>query len=177
MNITFAQENGAKPISAEQPYLPKVEVDHDRITKESKDKAKEISDKIKEDSSKKFREERREKTLQENGIYLDSDCMLHGTCEFSIYDATKVKKDRAPAERTSVMGFLQDIILAATTFIGTVVTVALILSGLLYIFSTVDSGMKTKAQKGIKYSLIGMVIVMLALVIIRLVQFLARGGS
>lgn len=75
------------------------------------------------------------------------------------------------------MGFLQDIILAATTFIGTVVTVALILSGLLYIFSTVDSGMKTKAQKGIKYSLIGMVVVMLALVIIRLVQFLARGGS
>jgi hypothetical protein len=75
------------------------------------------------------------------------------------------------------MRFIQDIVLGATTFIGTVVTVALIFSGFLYIFSTVDSSLKAKAKNGIKYSLIGMVIVMLSLIIIRLVQFLARGGS
>lgn len=138
LNITFAQENGAKPISAEQPYLPKVEVDHDRIHNEIMKDLKKTVDKNMEPIMREGRKIKREQNLQENGIYLDSDCMLHGTCEFSIYDATKVKKDRAPAERTSVIGFLQDIILAATTFIGTVVTVALILSGLLYIFSTVD---------------------------------------
>ena len=75
------------------------------------------------------------------------------------------------------MNYVQDIVLAATTFIGTVVTVALILSGLLYVFSSVDSSLKNKAKDGMKYSLIGMVVVMLSLVIIRLVQFLARGGS
>lgn len=75
------------------------------------------------------------------------------------------------------MRFIQDIVLGATTFIGTVVTVALIFSGFLYIFSTVDSSLKAEAKNGIKYSLIGMVIVMLSLIIIRLVQFLARGGS
>lgn len=108
---------------------------------------------------------------------MNSKCMLDGTCSFSIYDATKVKKDRAPGERTSVMNFIQDIVLGATMFIGTVVTVALILSGFFYVFSTVDSSLKAKAKNGIKYSLIGMVVVMLSLVIIRLVQFLARGGS
>lgn len=110
-------------------------------------------------------------------VDMNSKCMLDGTCSFSIYDATKVKKDRAPGERTSVMNFIQDIVLGATMFIGTVVTVALILSGFFYVFSTVDSSLKKKAKDGIKYSLIGMVVVMLSLVIIRLVQFLARGGS
>ena len=111
------------------------------------------------------------------GINLTSQSMIDGTSTFSIYDATNVKKNRAPWERTSVMRFIQDIVLGATTFIGTVVTVALIFSGFLYIFSTVDSSLKAKAKNGIKYSLIGMVIVMLSLIIIRLVQFLARGGS
>lgn len=111
------------------------------------------------------------------GINLSAENMADGTATFSIYDATKVKKDRAPGERTSVMNYIQDIVLAATTFIGTVVTVALILSGLLYVFSSVDSSLQSKAKSGIKYSLVGMVVVMLSLVIIRLVQFLARGGS
>ena len=111
------------------------------------------------------------------GINLSAENMADGTATFSIYDAIKIKKDRAPWERTSVMNYVQDIVLAATTFIGTVVTVALILSGLLYVFSSVDSSLKNKAKDGMKYSLIGMVVVMLSLVIIRLVQFLARGGS
>lgn len=108
---------------------------------------------------------------------MTTESVIDGTSTFSIYDATKIKKDRAPGERTSVMNFVQDIVLGATTFIGTVVTVALILSGFFYVFSTVDSSLKSKAKDGIKYSLIGMVVVMLALVIIRIVQFLARGGS
>lgn len=107
-------------------------------------------------------------------IDMSTECMIDGTCTFSIYDATKIKKDRAPWEKTSVMNYLQDIILAATTFIWTVVTLALIVSGLMYIFSTVNSSMKAKAKSGIMYSLIGMVIVFLALIIIRLVQFLVK---
>lgn len=110
-------------------------------------------------------------------IDMDNECMLDGTCTFSIYDATKVKKDKPPEKRSSAMHYLQDIILGATQFIGTIVTLAFIISGLMYVFSTVESGLKKKAKDGMKYALIGMVVVMLALVIIRLVQFLAKGGG
>lgn len=54
---------------------------------------------------------------------------------------------------------------------------AFLISGAYYVFSATDSGLKKKAQDGMKYSLIGMVVVMLAIVIVRLVQFLAAGGS
>ena len=75
------------------------------------------------------------------------------------------------------MSFVQDIIMALTGFIGTVVTLALIISGIYYFMSPIDSGSGAKALKGIKYSLIGLVIVMASMVIIRLVQFIAKGGS
>ena len=72
------------------------------------------------------------------------------------------------------MGFLQDAVLAPVIFIGTLVTVALIVSGLLYVFSGAESSLKSKAKNGITYSIVGLVVVMLSLVIIRFVQFLAR---
>ena len=78
---------------------------------------------------------------------------------------------------TKVTPFLQDIVLALTMFIGTVVSVALIVSGLFYVFASVDSGMKTKAKKGIINSLIGLVLVLGSYVIIRAIQFLATGGG
>ena len=67
--------------------------------------------------------------------------------------------------------------MALTGFIGTVVTLALIISGIYYLMSPNGSGNRAKAMKGIKYSLIGLVIVMASMVIIRLVQFIAKGGS
>ena len=54
------------------------------------------------------------------------------------------------------MSFVQDIIMALTGFIGTVVTLALIVSGIYYLMSPIDSGNRAKAMKGIKYSLIGL---------------------
>lgn len=111
------------------------------------------------------------------GINIDNDCLLDGSCQMSTYDAVKVKTDKSPSKRSSAMHYLQDIILGATQFIGTIVVLALIISGMMYVFSSVDSGLKKKAKDGMKYALIGMVIVMLALVIIRFVQFLAKGGG
>ena len=104
---------------------------------------------------------------------ISTDCMVNGTCSFSINEITQVKQwsDNSP------MTLIQDIILWATTFIGTVVTVTLIVSWLYYVFSWANASHKDKAKKGILYSIVGLVVVMLALVIIRLVQFLARGWS
>ena len=111
-------------------------------------------------------------------INLTPDCLINGGCSFSIYDALDIRRDaRGAGEETSVMSFVQDIIMALTGFIGTVVTLALIISGIYYLMSPIDSGNRAKAMKGIKYSLIGLVIVMASMVIIRLVQFIAKGGS
>lgn len=111
-------------------------------------------------------------------INLTPDCLINGGCSFSIYDALDIRNDaRGDWEETSVMSFVQDIIMALTGFIGTVVTLALIISGIYYLMSPIDSGNRAKAMKGIKYSLIGLVIVMASMVIIRLVQFIAKGGS
>lgn len=51
------------------------------------------------------------------GINLNSKNAVDGTATFSIYDALGIKKDRSPSERTSVMNYIQDIVLGATTFI------------------------------------------------------------
>ena len=93
--------------------------------------------------------------------------MLDGTCKFKAYEATDIRKGNRD---TSAMGFLQDAVLAPVIFIGTLVTVALIVSGLLYVFSGAESSLKSR----ITYSIVGLVVVMLSLVIIRFVQFLAR---
>lgn len=58
--------------------------------------------------------------------------MLDGTCKFKAYEATDIRKGNRD---TSAMGFLQDAVLAPVIFIGTLVTIALIVSGLLYVFS------------------------------------------
>lgn len=79
---------------------------------------------------------------------------------------------------TSVGLFFQDIILSMTFFIGTVVTIVIIVAGMMYIWSGIqwDEGMQSTAKKWLINGLVGMLIVMSSYVIIRLVQFIVRGG-
>ena len=107
------------------------------------------------------------------GISIDTQNPVESS--FDIKKALWIKK--WDTSETRVFPFFQDIVLWATMFIGTVVSIALIVSGLMYVFSSVDSGLKAKAKKGIINSIIGLVLVSSALLIIRLVQFLAMGGS
>jgi len=60
-------------------------------------------------------------------------------------------------------------------FIGTLVTIALIVSGLMYIFAASSGKSPDNAKKGIVNSLIGLLIVVSSYVIIRLVQYIAKG--
>ena len=111
-------------------------------------------------------------------IDMNTNCLLHGTCHFSVYDATKIRKEsRASWEETSVLTFFQDIVYWATLFIWTVVAAWIILSWILLILGWADSSLKSKAMSGLKYAIIWWVVVTLSLVIIRLVQFLAKGGG
>ena len=158
-----------KPIQVENPQ-PKIQerVEKVSLTKKQLRQAKRMAAKAEKESDNN----------SDIWINLTPDCLINGGCSFSIYDALDIRKDaRADGEETSVMSFVQDIIMALTGFIGTVVTLALIISGIYYLMSPIDSGNRAKAMKGIKYSLIGLVIVMASMVIIRLVQFIAKGGS
>ncbi|MCX6822720.1 MAG: hypothetical protein NTX91_01830 [candidate division SR1 bacterium] len=111
-----------------------------------------------------------------NGITINEACLTNGQCKFNIYDTLGIRKSvRATGDPTSVGIFVQDIVLSATFFIGTVVTLALIVSGLMYIFAAASGKDPQNAKKGISGALIGLVIVACSYFIIRLVQYLAKG--
>jgi hypothetical protein len=113
------------------------------------------------------------------GICGDTKDFANWTAQFDIYWALwmshKSKTDKG--QETSVMTFIQDIILAATYFIWTVVTVALIFSWLLFVFSWADSSLRNRAKSWFKYALIWLVIVTLSVVIVRAIQFIAKWWS
>ncbi len=114
--------------------------------------------------------------LANMGIIMSTGCMKWIGCGMDI-DTLINLKSKGSSERTSVLTVVQDAILAATFFIGTVVTIAFLYCGWLFIMSGADdSSKRSNAQKGMINAAIGMVLVMASYAIIRLVQFLASGG-
>ena len=103
-------------------------------------------------------------------------CLLNGQCKFNIYDAlgirTSVRNENDP---TSVGIFVQDVVLSATMFIGTIVTIAIIVSGLMRIFAGASGKDPTKAKSWLINALIGLLIVVSSYLIIRLVQYIVKG--
>ena len=72
------------------------------------------------------------------GITCGTQQLLDGACSLSIY---KLLGIRTSDQNASIDGFVQDIVLASTFFIGTVVTVGLIVSGLLMVFSGANAAL------------------------------------
>lgn len=102
-------------------------------------------------------------------------CLLNGQCKFNIYDALGIRTSvRNEGDPTSVGIFVQDIVLSATMFIGTVVTIAIIVSGLMWIMAGANGKDPTKAKSWLINSLIGLLIVVSSYLIIRLVQYIAK---
>lgn len=114
-------------------------------------------------------------TTNKLGINADKKCLTNGQCSFSIYKLLGIRQDTSAEEAVSAPLFAQDVVLAVTFFIGTVVTIALIYSGLMLVFSGYDEKMAQQGKDGIKYALIGLVIVTFSYTIIRLVQYIAKG--
>lgn len=111
-------------------------------------------------------------------ITICEDCLTNGQCKFNIYDTLDIRKNvRTTEDPTSVGLFVQDIVLSATFFIWTVVTIALIVSGLMYILAAAsgNTSLADKAQKGIIGAIIWLILVTSSYFIIRLVQYLAKG--
>lgn len=110
-----------------------------------------------------------------NWITIGTKCLLNGQCKFNVYDALGIRKSvRSEGDATSVGLFVQDIVLAVTMFIGTVVTIAIIVSGLMWIMAGATGKDPTKAKSWLINALIGLLIVTCSYLIIRVVQYIAK---
>ncbi|HMT00849.1 MAG TPA: pilin [Candidatus Absconditabacterales bacterium] len=106
------------------------------------------------------------------GIKCSQKDLINGQCSFNIYETLGIRKQN---QDTTVETFVSDVVLSATFFIGTIVTLALIYSGLLYVLSGSDEKQAAQGKQGIRYALIGLVLVAFSYVVVRAVQFLAKG--
>jgi hypothetical protein len=114
-------------------------------------------------------------TPQATSVNCSTDKLVNGICRMDVYNMLGIRQgDPDPKSRTSVLTFVQDAVLGATFFIGTVVVLAFVVSGVMFVFAK-DSGLKTKARQGIIYAIVGMVLVTASYMIIRLVQYVAHG--
>ena len=109
------------------------------------------------------------------GININKDCMLGVGCSFDIQKVLGLKKDTGNEERTSVLLFVQDVILAATMFIWTVVTIVLIWCGVLFIWAgrKGDASLQKKATQGIINAVIGLALVSFSYGIVQLIRYIA----
>ncbi len=106
------------------------------------------------------------------GMTMNADCLINWQCSYNVYETLWIRKsDQNP----SVWSFVKDIVLAVTTFIGTVVAIVLVVSWILYIVSGIkgDTSMADKAKKWIFNSVVWLVLVVTSYAIVRLIQFLA----
>ena len=108
------------------------------------------------------------------GININKDCLLNWQCSMNVYETLWIRKSNPDP---SVKVFAQDIILWASMFFGTVMTVIFIISWLSYVMSWYSGKSPDKAKNMMKWSIIGLLFVTLSYTIIRLIQFLATWWS
>lgn len=114
-------------------------------------------------------------TNDDVGVWVDKDCLLNNSCTFSYNKAIGVRNEISDPESNTLKWIVQDGFLAATFFIGTVCVAAIIWSGFKMITAGgADDGAYDQWKKGIKYSVIWLVLVVMSYTIIRIIQFIAQ---
>ena len=108
------------------------------------------------------------------GININKDCLLNWQCSMNVYKTLWIRKSNPDP---SVKVFAQDIILWASMFFGTIMTVLLIVSGLSYVMAWYTGKSPDKAKKMMVWSIIWLLFVTFSYTIIRLIQFLATWWS
>lgn len=110
--------------------------------------------------------------------WMDLSCFWNwgGKCGINVYTILWIKKSNPNVE---VKTFVQDIVLSATMFFGTVLSIVIFFSGLIYIFSAIKwaESLQSKAKKWIIGWIIGLLLVSGSFAIVRFIQFLAQGGG
>ena len=107
-------------------------------------------------------------------INMNTTCLLNWQCSLNVYKVMWIRKSN---ENPTVLWFFQDIVLAATTFVWTVVVIALIVSGLIFAFGSITWKDTKKAKTIMIDCLVWLLLVMWSYTIIRLIQFIATAWS
>ncbi len=108
------------------------------------------------------------------GITISPECIWNGTCKLNAYKTLQIRDESDRYNKP--VDFVQDIFLWATFFIGTMTTIWLIISWMMMVFWWADEGMYEKGKQGMKYSIIGLLLVILSYTIIRATQYIAQGS-
>jgi len=109
---------------------------------------------------------------QDWGIEMNSWCLTNGTCKLNIYKTLQLREDTQG--QNTAQYFIQDLFLTATFFIGTMAVIGFLISGLMMIFGWANEASYEKGKKGMKYSIIGIILVTLSYTAIRAVEFIAK---
>ena len=105
-------------------------------------------------------------------INMNQTCLINWQCKFDIYQTLWIRQSMPAETRSSPWIFIQDIILSATFFVGTLITWVLIISWLLFVFAWINGNLAAKAKKWITWSLIWLLFVVWSYAFVRLIQFL-----
>lgn len=115
--------------------------------------------------------------LLAQAIDCEPEDVLKWNCTINTDQLLGIKQNGSNISSRNDAGlFVQDVFLGATFFIWTLVTIALVRSGLKMIFSWgTDPKAYDEAKKWVKYSLIGLVLVIFSYTIVRLIQYMVWG--
>ena len=105
---------------------------------------------------------------------MNTECLLNGQCKLNVYKVFWIRKSNP---NPTVWWLFQDIVLAATSFVWTVVVIALVVSGLIFAFGSISWKDTKKAKTIMIDCLIWLLLVMWSYTIIRLIQFIATAWS
>ncbi len=108
-------------------------------------------------------------------IEIDQDCLINGQCKFNIYKVLNIRK--SDQDTISVKTFVQDVLLALTTFFGVLLTAIVVISWLFYVLTPLSEPLKARAKKWLLAWLSWLFLVIWSYAIVRFVQFLATGGG
>jgi len=98
--------------------------------------------------------------------------LINGTCSRNINKTLGVRQSDTTPNPTVL---LQDIVLAATSFVGTMIMIALVVMGIKYVKWWYDESSTGDLKGNIRKLLIWLFLVIGSYTIIRLVQYVARG--
>lgn len=106
------------------------------------------------------------------GIQCSPAQMRNGTCSRNINKTLGIKESNTNANPTL---FVQDLVLTATSFVGTLMVIALLVMGFKYVMGGMSESSTGDLKWNMKKLLIGLGLVIGSYTIIRLIQYVARG--
>lgn len=114
--------------------------------------------------------------LWDVGLDINADCLQDGSCGWDLEKTLGIRQEIENRNDENLFEILtKDVFLSATFFIGTVITFALVYSGLLIVLWWASETTVQKGKDWVKRSLVWLVLVVFSYTIIKGIQFIAQG--